>query len=91
MITKKIIIIIGIVLMITYNVLGLEYLLYSIFKNGNTKVFYLFLLLFLTVEVLMIDVLNRLGWFGRLTNSLIVLISIFLGLGTLKILLAFLE
>ncbi|MFM1654361.1 hypothetical protein ACI7RC_20035 [Brevibacillus sp. B_LB10_24] len=88
MIAKRILVMIGLIPIMTFNFLGLEYFLYSIYIT-NSKMFYLFFMLFLAVFALLGDALNRFGWYGNLSNRLMVFISVFLGMGALKMLLTY--
>lgn len=89
MIAKKIIGVIGLVFMITFILLNLLYLSYSIFKTGNDIVFNLHLFLCVLVIALFGMGLNKFGWYVPLINALMLLISILLSLGALKMLIKF--
>lgn len=81
---KKTLTFIGIVLISAIPCLGIEWLLYSLI---NTVLFYVFGILSLLILVLFIENLDRLGFFNKYINPIIVLCAVFCGLGLLKLLL----
>ena len=86
MIAKKIIVAAGLMFIMTFTFLSLQYLWYSVyFKTGDYALFCLFLLLILVVVHLLYQALNKFGWYRNLVNSILVLASCFLGMGALKI------
>mgnify|MGYP007069376441 FL=1 len=81
---------IGLVFMITFIFSNLLYLPYSIFKTtGDDIVFKLHLYLCVPVIALFGMGLRKFGWYVPLINALILLISILLSFGALKMLIKF--
>lgn len=72
---------IGILIIISYNFLSLEYFLYSVY---STRIFYFAYFAFLAIVVLITNLLYRLNLFNKFTSTLIVFLSIGLGLLTLR-------
>lgn len=86
MIFLKVSKIVGISLIMAFTFLSQEYLLYSLIKSSN-KLFYIVLALVLTTMMLYIMVLNKLAFYNKWVNPVIVLSSVFAGLAALKLLL----
>lgn len=81
---KKILSVMGSVLIISFVFAGVEYLLYGL-KIIESGLFYPAFLLFLLCIVLCIEILNRLHLFRKSFSSVITLTAIFIGLGILKV------
>ena len=81
---KKLIQIVGVTLILSFSFLGTEYLLYSLFIK-ESKLFFPFFVLFLLIVTLLINILNRLDLVSKHISPLIVLLSVFIGLGGLRL------
>lgn len=83
---KKVMTAIGIILLLSFNFLGIEYLLYDLKINGNVLFYPAFVLLLLTV-LLVIKGIKKLELFYSNISDFIVVIAVFIGLGALKFIL----
>ncbi|WIV12937.1 hypothetical protein [Proteiniborus sp. MB09-C3] len=83
---KKIAQLIGLIFILAFNFLGMEYLMYSLL-SVKSNLLYLAFPLFLLVMLLVINALNRFGWYRKNVNNILVLVAVFIGLGMLKLVL----
>lgn len=80
---KKVVTAIGITLLLSFNFLGVECLLYILKVKGNILFYPAFVVLLLTV-LLVSTGIKKLGLFRRNISDCIVLIAVFISLGALK-------
>ena len=81
---KKLILSISFTLLMAFVYFALEFLLYSVLINNNILYYFFFVIVFVIIGV-QIECYNKLGWYGKFTNWIFALASVFLGLGALKI------
>ena len=70
---RKIALFLGVVFIMSFNFLSLEYFLYSIYQS---RIMYLAYILFLTIVVVITNLLYKLNLFNRLISTFAVLLSI---------------
>lgn len=76
----------------TFNFLGLLYFWYSVYaKTGNYLLFFIFFLLALLMVSLLCKALPKFFRYNYVVSDVMVLTSVFLGLGALKIVLTLLN
>lgn len=90
MILKKIIYILGLLFIMTFNFFCIEYICYVVYAS-KYKVFYLFFILYFTIMHLLIKCLDKLNLFNKPINTLLVLLSMFMSLGVLKLFLIYMK
>lgn len=78
--------VIGITLLLSFNFLGIEYLLYGLKVNGNILFYPAFVLMLLTV-LLVIKGVKKLEVFRSNATDFIVVMAVFIGLVALKFIL----
>ncbi|PXV85411.1 hypothetical protein C8E03_11747 [Lachnotalea glycerini] len=83
---KKICKFIGLILIISFHFLGIEYLSYSLYVEKNVF-FYPCFILFLTSFMLIAQVLKKINWFEGWLNYCIVFVSVLFSLEVLHFLL----
>lgn len=86
---KKILLAIGFIIILSFNFLGFEFLIYYLFdKEGPYGFFhYLTIPIICSITLFFIKLLEKLRYFPAYIVDIIVLSAIFLGLGELKFLL----
>ncbi len=81
---KRLIQIVGITLILSFTFLGTEFLLYSLFIK-DSKLFFPSFILFLLIVALLINTLNRIDLMSKHISPMIVLLSVLIGLGGLRL------
>lgn len=86
---KKTAQLIGLIFILAFNFLGIEYFMFSLLSVKSSLLYPSFPL-FLLVVSLIINTLNKFGWYKKNINNILVLVAVFVGLGALKLVLLWL-
>ena len=82
---RKIVYILGLIFVMSLNFFCIEYVMFTLYEDNNFILF-IFLLFLFTILQLIIVCLDKLNFYSKLINRLIVYLSMFMGFGILILL-----